>query len=129
LAWAVDRRLRSELLRAFNEINEFRFQRQLENRKTTAFRGMAASHGFEPWQSDPIPTVALPDSLPFIGIKFEGRQSTFYRSSLDVEKLVESAREELALAEPKAFKIFLLAVMVDLRRREIDLLELSAFRW
>jgi hypothetical protein len=46
-----------------------------------------------------------------------------------VEKLVESAREELALAEPKAFKIFLLAVMVDLRRREIDLLELSAFRW
>ncbi len=73
--------------------------------------------------------VQLPDLLPFTGIKFEPRQSTFYRSSLDAERLIHAAREELARAEPKAFKVFLLAVMVGLRRREIDLLEWSAFRW
>jgi integrase len=76
-----------------------------------------------------LQTVQLPDLLPFTGIKFEPRQSTFYRSALDVEKLIEAACEELAVAAPKAFKIFLLAVMVGLRRREIDLLEWTAFRW
>jgi hypothetical protein len=35
----------------------------------------------------------------------------------------------LATTEPKAFKVFLLAVMAGLRRREIDLLEWTSFRW
>ena len=76
-----------------------------------------------------LETVHLPDPPPFTGIKFEPRQTTFYRSSLDVEMLIHAAREELSRAEPEGFKIFLLAVMVGLRRREIDLLEWSAFRW
>src|SRR6516162_7227897 len=84
---------------------------------------------FAPEMVKHLETVHLPDPAPFTGIKFEPRQTTFYRSSLDIEKLVEAAREDLSQAEPEAFKVFLLAVMVGLRRREIDLLEWSAFRW
>jgi hypothetical protein len=67
-------------------------------------------------------------SRPRQGIKFEPKQTTFYRSSLNIEMLIDAAREELSSEEPEAFKVFLLAVMVGLRRREIDLLEWSAFR-
>ena len=52
-----------------------------------------------------------------------------YRSGFDVFALIETAREELSQAEPEQFKIFLLAVMAGLRRREIDTLEWAAFRW
>jgi len=76
-----------------------------------------------------LDTVRLPQLLPFTGVKFEPRQNTFYRSSIDAEKLIQAAREELAPAKPERFKVFLLAVMVGLRRREIDLLEWSSFRW
>ena len=65
-----------------------------------------------------LETVDLPDPTPFAGIKFELRQTTFYRSSLNIEMLVDAAREELSSKEPEAFKVFLLAVMVGLRRRE-----------
>jgi integrase len=84
---------------------------------------------FAPEMVKHLETVQLTDPAPFAGIKFEPRQTTFYRSSLNIETLVDAAREELAWAEPEAFKVFLLAVMVGLRRREIDLLEWSAFRW
>jgi integrase len=52
-----------------------------------------------------------------------------YRSGFDVEKIIKAADEELAVKEPEQFKIFLLAVMGGLRRREIDTLEWSAFDW
>ena len=44
-------------------------------------------------------------------------------------KLIKDARSELAVSDPEEFKIFILAVMVGLRRHEIDLLEWPSFRW
>jgi hypothetical protein len=76
-----------------------------------------------------LESVKLLSPLPFDGISFEPRQSTRYRSSFDVVKLIEKARAELSTEEPEQFKIFLLATMAGLRRNEIDKLEWSAFRW
>jgi integrase len=73
--------------------------------------------------------IELPEPLPFTGIAFEPRQSLKYRSSFKVLDLIRKARSDLAESETELFKIFLLAVMVGLRRREIDLLEWSSFRW
>ena len=73
--------------------------------------------------------IELPDPLPFAGISFEPRQSLKYQSSFDIVDLIKKARTALAEPEPEQFKIFLLAVMVGLRRREIDLLEWASFRW
>jgi integrase len=73
--------------------------------------------------------VELPDPLPFTGVTFEPRQSLKYRSNFDVQKLIKKARADLSQSEPEAYKIFLLAVMVGLRRLEIDLLEWSSFKW
>ena len=73
--------------------------------------------------------VALPEPLPFAGVQFEKRPSLKYQSNFDVRLLVRQAREELAPEKPELFKIFVLAAMCGLRRREIDLLPWSAFRW
>jgi integrase len=73
--------------------------------------------------------VSLPDPLPFAGVEFEPRQSLKYRATFDVQALITKAKAELAHQYPEAFKAFLLAVMVGLRRREIDLLEWSSFLW
>lgn len=73
--------------------------------------------------------IELATPLPFEGVEFEPRQSLKYRSNFDVQALIIKATEELAGQESEAFKIFLLAVMVGLRRKEIDLLEWPSFRW
>jgi integrase len=73
--------------------------------------------------------IVLPSPLPFDGVEFETRQSLKYHSGFNVLKLIDSAKEDLPDQEPESFKIFLLAVMIGLRRGEIDLLEWSAFRW
>ena len=49
-------------------------------------------------------------------------------SGFDVLKLIRVAKKELARSKPEQYKVFLLAVMAGLRRREIDTLEWSAFR-
>jgi integrase len=67
--------------------------------------------------------------LPFVGVEFEPRQSLKYHSGFDAMVLIGVARDALSTTEPELFKIFLLAVMVGLRRREIDLLEWPSFRW
>jgi integrase len=72
---------------------------------------------------------SLPNPLPFAGVEFEPRQSMKYRSEIDIEALIKAANKELRTAAPEAYKIFLLAVAVGLRRKEIDLLEWSSFRW
>ncbi len=72
--------------------------------------------------------LELPSPLPFADAQFEPRPSTKYRSTFDIAALVRSATEEL-VNDVEAFKVFLLASMVGLRRKEIDLLEWSAFRW
>ena len=72
--------------------------------------------------------VAVPEPLPFAGVQFEKRPSLKYQSNFDVRLLVRQAREELAPEKPELFKIFVLAALVGLRRREIDLLPWTAFR-
>jgi integrase len=71
-------------------------------------------------------SLELPDASPFAGVSFEPRQSTKYRSGFNVEKLIKDAQKELPIEQ---LKIFLLALMVGLRRNEIDKLEWPAFRW
>lgn len=73
-------------------------------------------------------SVELPSPLPLAGVEFEPRQSLKYHSGFDVMALIGKARDTLSATEPELFKIFLLAVMVGLRRREIDLLEWPSFR-
>jgi integrase len=73
--------------------------------------------------------LSLPAALPFDGVEFEPRQSMKYRSEIDLERLIKTADDELRDGDPEAYKILLLAVAVGLRRKEIDLLEWSSFRW
>lgn len=71
-------------------------------------------------------SLELPGASPFAGVPFEPRQSMKYRSGFSVEKLIEDAQTELPVEQ---LKILLLALMVGLRRNEIDKLEWPAFRW
>jgi integrase len=73
--------------------------------------------------------IVPPDPLPFADVEFESRQSLKYRTTFDVEALIGRAMDELSRTDPEAFKAFLLAVMVGLRRKEIDLLEWDSFLW
>jgi integrase len=73
--------------------------------------------------------LELPDPLPFSGVQFEPRQSLKYRSSVKAQELIIKAKAELAQTDAEAFKVFLLAVMVGLRRHEIDLLEWDSVLW
>jgi integrase len=73
--------------------------------------------------------VPLPSPLPFEGVEFEPKQSSKYRSTFDIQALIKKAQQDLGQTQPEQFKIFLLASTVGLRRREIDLLEWTAFRW
>jgi integrase len=76
-------------------------------------------------------SFSLPEPLPFVGVEFERRPSLRYHSAFDVSALIAQARAELGEdpARVELFKIFVLAAMCGLRRREIDLLPWSAFRW
>jgi hypothetical protein len=73
--------------------------------------------------------LAIPPVNPFDGVEFEPRQSMKYRSHLDIAKLIEAANETLKPLNPECYVIFLLAVAAGLRRKEIDLLEWTSFRW
>ena len=73
--------------------------------------------------------IELPSPLPFEGVDFEEGQSLKYQSQIKPGELYQAAERELATTHPEAFKIFLLAVMTGLRRREIDLLEWPSFDW
>jgi integrase len=84
---------------------------------------------FVPSMIKHLQRVALPTPLPFDGVEFYSRTSMRYHSSFDVLKLIRTAKKELARSKPEQYKVFLLAVMAGLRRREIDTLEWSAFRW
>jgi integrase len=73
-------------------------------------------------------TLALPDPLPFAGVKIE-RIDGRYFATFDLEELIQTACADLAETDSEVLKAFLLAGMVGLRRKEIDLLPWSAFRW
>jgi len=70
--------------------------------------------------------LTLPGVLPFSGVGFEKRPSMRYRSTFDIEELIDAAQKQLPTEQ---LKIFLLATMAGLRRDEIDKLEYRAFRW
>src|SRR5258708_1907235 len=73
--------------------------------------------------------LSLPSPLPFDGVEFEPRQSMKYRSNFNVLDLIKLANKELRPSDPPVYMIFLLGVAAGLRRKEIDLLEWSAFRF
>jgi integrase len=73
--------------------------------------------------------IELPDPLPFSSVNFEEEPSLKYKRTFDVRDLIQRAEVELAVSQSELFKIFLLAVMAGLRRKEIDLLEWASFRW
>ncbi len=62
---------------------------------------------------------ALPEPIPFAGVELPKKGNTTYQSKIDAATLIENARREL-VGEP--FKIFTLALLCGLRKREIDLL-------
>lgn len=66
--------------------------------------------------------LLLPDPLPFVGVKLEKRGSTRYISRLDARQILTDARTELASdpARAQQFRIFCLALLCGLRKREID---------
>jgi integrase len=84
---------------------------------------------FAPSVTKHLEQVVLPAPPPFDGVELYRRTSMRYHSSFDVVSLIEAAKKELARSAPEQFKVFLLAVMAGLRRREIDTLEWTAFRW
>ena len=74
-------------------------------------------------------TLPLGFTSPFASVAMEPRQAMSYRSFFDIKRLVANAQSELSRSDPEAFKAFLLASMVGLRRAEIDQLEWTAFDW
>jgi hypothetical protein len=72
--------------------------------------------------------LTLPDPLPFAGIKIERLDSRYF-ATFDLEELIKDSCNDLAATDPEAFKALLLSAMAGLRRKEIDLLPWSAFRW
>jgi integrase len=73
-------------------------------------------------------TVELPTPLPFDGVNVEKRTDTkFYGCGADPRALLRDAAAELGPDHPDQFKAFLLALVLGLRRREVDMLEWQSF--
>lgn len=71
--------------------------------------------------------VTLPSELWFQGITNEKEPGLRYKSKLDAAALMATARDELADAQPEAFKLLLLTLVCGLRRSEADALLWSQF--
>lgn len=71
--------------------------------------------------------VLLPRPLPFDDVPFEKSPSLRYVSRMDPYAILSLAKEQLAEAEPEAFKVMILALVCGLRRAEIDNLLWRAF--
>ena len=71
--------------------------------------------------------VTLPAELWFQGITNEKEPSLRYKSKVDAAALMATARDELADAQPEAFKLLLLTLVCGLRRSEADALLWSQF--
>jgi len=97
--------------RAINTVNaHIRNARSLFSPKALAFAGSR---------------LALPDPLPFSGVKLETRRATTrYSSRIDPAALLLAAKTELSEVPERQeqFKIFCLALLCGLRKREIDTL-------
>ena len=73
--------------------------------------------------------VQLPTPSPFDGVDMGKSIRHRYRSNINAGELFTKATDELSISEPEAFKVFLLAFAVGLRRGEIDVLTWSQFNW
>lgn len=97
--------------RAINTVNaHLRNARSLFTPKALAFAGKR---------------LDLPSPLPFSGVKLESRKATTrYSSRIDPASLLLAAKTELGdvPARREQFKIFCLALLCGLRKREIDTL-------
>lgn len=62
----------------------------------------------------------LPSPLPFDGVPMEKRPKLRYESKIDARQIMRSAKEELAVSDPEAFKLLLLTLGCGLRRSEAD---------
>jgi integrase len=97
--------------RAINTVNaHIRNARSLFTPKALAFAGGR---------------LALPAPPPFFGVKLEGRRAkSRYSSRIDPTALLLAAKTELSevLEKQEQFKIFCLALLCGLRKREIDTL-------
>jgi len=77
---------------------------------------------------DKLRSVKLPAVLPFDGVELErGTDTKFYGCGVDAVTLLRAAIDELADDHVEELKVFLLAMTLGLRRREIDLLEWQSF--
>jgi len=65
-------------------------------------------------------TMPLPRPLPFEGVPLEKGPSLRYISRMDPYAILAKAKEEMAEADPEAFKVMILALVFGLRRAEID---------
>ena len=72
-------------------------------------------------------SITLPRPLAFDGVTLEKEPSLRYISKIDPFAILAKAKEELAVAEPEAFKVMILALYCGLRRAEIDNLLWRAF--
>jgi integrase len=66
------------------------------------------------------PALELPAPLPFDGVEFYPRQSMRYVSTMNVETILATARDEFAASDTEAFKVLLLCLYAGLRRNEAD---------
>jgi integrase len=73
-------------------------------------------------------SVELPPVLPFDGVQVERRTDTkFYGCGVDPRELLRDAVDELSTDHIEELKVFLLALVLGLRRREVDTLEWQSF--
>lgn len=65
-----------------------------------------------------LPFSEIPN--PFAGVPIEGVRPVRYVGTLNATSLLQAGRDELAGADPEAYKALLLALGAGLRKREID---------
>lgn len=70
----------------------------------------------------------FPSPLPFEGVPVAQLRNP-YRSRIDKDALIQAAFDDLRTAQPEPFKIFLLCLMVGLRRNEVDKLKWDSIDW
>jgi len=73
--------------------------------------------------------VRLPDVLPFHDVVIKKARPPKYSSEINSAKLLQAARQDLALQNPEAYKVFLLGFGAGLRKGEIDALECGHFNF
>lgn len=71
--------------------------------------------------------LPLPKPLLFDGVHLDKMPSLRYVSRIDPKAILEKAEQDLAVEEPEAFKVLILALVLGLRRAEIDHLLWSTF--